>query len=166
MRRFIISIITIFFFNLTLLSQHTIDSSFIYKSVEETIDTVGKINVVQSAAIKSLLSKKTIINEAKPLQKGFRIQIMSVTGANSRDKANMEKAKFLMEFDDIRVYIVYQEPYFKVRLGDFRTKLNALKYQQEIFVDYPQAFIVSDKVNIPYVKKDQVDLINMPDSNL
>jgi len=111
-----------------------------------------------SAAIASLLSKKVIVNESKPLVSGYRIQIFSVSGVNSTDKANKERAEFLTDYPDIPIYIVYSTPDFKVRIGDFRTKLEAYFLLQSILEDYPFAFVVSDEVNIPTVPEDAIEI--------
>ena len=160
-RLFLISIISLIGF--TSIAQNTIDSSFIYMPAEKGTDTAGKVLILQDYKIESLLNKKLAVNEARPAQPGYRIQIMSVTGANSRDKVNVEKAKILMNFDDVRVYVVYNAPYFKVRLGDFRTKLDAVQFLNSISNEYPQAFVVKDKVNIPYIieKHDSEEIIQL-----
>lgn len=142
-------------------SQQEIDSSFIFKPVQSIGDTLGSLEIEQDSKIASLLFKKVEVNKVHLGQQGYRIQIMSVTGANSSDKANMAIAEFLSEFDDIEVYIVYQAPYFKVRLGDFRTKLDAFNYLQSILEVYPQAFVVSDKVNIPLIKQEENEELNI-----
>ncbi len=131
-------------------SQEKIDSNFIYTVAIAPNDTLGAIAIFQEENIQSLLEKKIKVNEARPYQFGYRLQIMSLTGANSRDDVNMEKAKILMKYDNVEVYIVYNSPYFKLRIGDFRTELEAVHYLQAITKDYPQAFVVKDKVNIPY----------------
>ncbi|MCK5846802.1 MAG: SPOR domain-containing protein [Bacteroidales bacterium] len=143
-------------FSTLLFGQSSIDSNFIYKTAIVPTDTVGEVVIFQQENVQSLLDKKIEVNKAKPYQMGYRLQIMSVTGANSRDKVNMEKAKILMEHKDVKVYIVYNSPYFKVRLGDFRTKLDAVHYLQEIIKTYPQAFVVRDKVNIPYIIEEKL----------
>ena len=146
-------LIGIFLFS-GLSAQHEIDTNFIYKTNESLPDTLGRLTFYQSAAITSILVKKIKVNEAKPQIKGYRIQIFSISGVNSKDKANKEKAEFLLQNPDAHVYMVYNEPYFKIRIGDFRTKLEAYHYMYSIIKDYPFAFVVEDDVNIPYVEKD------------
>jgi len=154
-----IRLLSIFLFSIIAISfsfgQNSIDSSFIFVPAQKSGDTIGNIRIIQDPSIESLLHKKVVVNEARPAQYGYRVQIMSVTGAHSRDKVNMEKAKILSEYKDARVYIVYNAPYFKVRLGDFRTKLDAVHYLDIINDTYPQAFIVKDKVNIPFIDDDE-----------
>ena len=70
-------------------------------------------------------------------------------------KAKSKKVEFLSKFPDYNVHIKYDAPNFKVRIGDFRTKNEALKLQKQIEGDYPMAFIVPDKIKFPLLK--QVD---------
>ena len=162
-RLFLISVVLLI--GLTSISQNTIDSSFIYSPAQKSTDTAGEVVLIQDYKIELLLEKKLAVNEARPAQFGYRIQIISVTGANSRDKVNVEKAKILMDYKDVRVYVVYNAPYFKVRLGDFRTKLNAVQFLNTISDKYPQAFVVKDKVNIPYIieNSDSEEIIQLED---
>ena len=46
-------------------------------------------------------------------------------------------------------YLIFQEPYYKVRIGDYRTKMEAEKFLNEIEQDYPNAFVVQDEINFP-----------------
>ena len=106
----------------------------------------GYLNIHQTNEIKRLVEKHILINEYHPWVDGYRIQLYSVSGVNSRDKANTFKAQFLLKNPDAKVYIVYHAPYYKVRVGDFRTKLDALAYLQTIKRDFPSGFVVVDKI--------------------
>ena len=90
------------------------------------------VNINQDETISRLLSKHIQVNEYNPWVEGYRIQLYSISGVNSRDKANRFRAQFLIKHPNTKVYIVYQAPYYKVRLGDFRTKINALSFLQTI----------------------------------
>lgn len=49
-------------------------------------------------------------------------------------------------------YRVFQTPNFKVRVGDFRTKVEATKFLLELKQDFPEAFIVEDKIKLPEIQ--------------
>jgi fatty acid-binding protein DegV len=104
------------------------------------------IVIHQEPAIAKLVEKHKIISENFPKTDGYRVQIFSVSGVNSRNRAAQMKEEFLKKFPDDDVYIVYHSPSYKVRLGDFRTKLDALRYLQTIKAEYPFAFVVVDKI--------------------
>lgn len=45
------------------------------------------------------------------------------------------------------VYNVYLQPYFRVRIGDFRTREAAEQVLQHMLDDYPRAFVMVDQIN-------------------
>lgn len=59
------------------------------------------------------------------------------------------KAKFVQSYADVPCYVVFQEPYYKVRVGDYRTKMEAENFLKEIVAEYPNAFVVADEINFP-----------------
>lgn len=77
---------------------------------------------------------------------GYRIQITAFSGNNSRNRAEGEKAAFKSNFPGISVYLTYTEPYFKLRAGNYYTRLEAYKDLKRIQLTYPNAYIVPDKI--------------------
>jgi len=77
---------------------------------------------------------------------GYRIQIGAVTGTNSRSKAESERYLFTSRFPYIPAYITYNEPYFRIRVGNYNTRLEAFFALQEIRSTYPNAYIIPDKI--------------------
>ena len=102
--------------------------------------------VHQDSSIEKLVKKHIAINQHFTKSDGYRVQIFSISGVNSRDRANLMKAEFLSKYPDAEVYIVYNAPSYKVRLGDFRRKLEAEQYLRTIKANYPFAFVVIDKI--------------------
>ena len=103
--------------------------------------------IVQDKRVNQLVLKHVLINEAKKgKSKGYRVQIHF---GPEKAKALDMKSKFMTTFHDVSAYLDYQQPYFKIRVGDFRTKLEAYKLLQDISVDFPGAFIVSDEIEPP-----------------
>ncbi|MBO7647395.1 MAG: SPOR domain-containing protein [Bacteroidales bacterium] len=77
---------------------------------------------------------------------GYRIQIAAVTGTNSKSTAESERYLFLSRYPDIPAYISYMEPYFRIRVGNFASRLDAYFALQEIISLYPNAYIIPDKI--------------------
>jgi hypothetical protein len=94
----------------------------------------------------SLIDKNIEINKQKKTIDGFRIQLFS---GNERNNANNIKTKFLRLYREQKAYITYQQPYFKIRVGDFRTKLEAKIFYNKIKVEFEECIIISDKINLP-----------------
>lgn len=110
--------------------------------------TKGKVEVVKDPRVDTLITKRAELNKAVGADEviGFRVQLF--TGPNRKD-AYAAQAKFQEEFPDIRSYVIYSEPNFKVRAGDFRTHLEAEKFQQDIKKYFTGTFIITEKINSP-----------------
>ena len=100
----------------------------------------------QDSLILMLVNRHIAINQAKRTMPGYRVQIYF--GPN-RTKANEVKTDFLQLFPNTGAYLVYQQPNFKIRVGDYRSRLEALKFLKEIQSLYSAAFIVKDEVKLP-----------------
>lgn len=107
-------------------------------------------NIIQDKRVNELVSKHIAMNELKRGKiKGYRVQIHF--GAE-KAKALEVETKFSAQHQNIPAYFGYQQPYFKIRVGDFRTKLEAYKLLQEISGEFSGAFIVSDDIDLPKVE--------------
>ena len=118
----------------------------------------GKIEIiVQDTRINTLVSKHIAFNESRGSIRGFRIQIFFDSGNNSKSKANSAMSEFKAAHPDIGAYLLFQEPNFKVRVGDFRSRMDAQRFLHKIAEDLPNAFIVKDdEINYPNLE-DEVD---------
>jgi hypothetical protein len=109
----------------------------------------GKVHVFQDAQIRNTLDDYVKHKKSEEGMQGFRVQIYFGSGHTSRENANNVRNAFVSKYQDTPVHVVFQEPYFKVRVGDFRTKSEALKVLKEIETDYEGAFIVKDYIELP-----------------
>ncbi len=96
--------------------------------------------------ITTLQDKYIELNKLKQTTSGYRIQIHF---GNEREKAKDIKTKFLQAFPDVPAYDSYQSPNFRVRVGDYRSKLEATKYLKQISAAFPSSFIVNDNIKYP-----------------
>jgi len=105
------------------------------------------IHIYESNEVKNAIQKRAdYAHLAHGTFKGYRIQI---NFGQDRNEANRVKGDFNTKYPGISTYMSYQQPYFKVNVGDFRSKLEAVKNLNLIRKNYPGAFIVSDKINPP-----------------
>ena len=77
---------------------------------------------------------------------GFRIQIISFAGVNSKTSIEKAATQFTQQFPEIPCYKSYLEPNFRLRVGNYRTKLEAYKALQNISPAFPGAFVLKDQV--------------------
>ncbi len=85
---------------------------------------------------------------------GFRVQIYTDSGNRSKLRTDRLKADFDSRYPNVPSYISYDEPYYRIRVGDFRTRLDALRFLNEVSSTYLSAIIVVDKINFPPLDKD------------
>lgn len=76
---------------------------------------------------------------------GYRVQIFQGT----KDEAYQVKARFISQHEEIKAYVSFQDPYFRVRLGDFRTKSEAIKLKQQIKSEFAASYVVEDLIYFP-----------------
>lgn len=76
---------------------------------------------------------------------GYRVQIASFSGANSKTLAFDLRDRFLVDYPQVQAYIVFDEPNFKVKVGDFRSRLEAYAFMQEIKETY-KGYIIRDNI--------------------
>lgn len=80
-----------------------------------------------------LLTQKPVIKRFTGKTNGFRIQIYN---GNDRNEANKIKMSFLRNFPETRAYLTYHNPQFRVRIGDFRTRREAIEFSRLISRKY------------------------------
>lgn len=114
-----------------------------------------RVNLYQDSAITRLIDDKVQGIEGGMQEiSGFRVQIYS---SNSQQTAKVEamnlEKKILDEQDlDVKVHVIYTPPFWKVRLGDFRTREEANLLKEEIVRRFPElqgdTYIVRDQVTV------------------
>ena len=52
----------------------------------------------------------------------------------------------MLEYPSVQAYIVFDDPNFKVKVGDFRTRLEAYAFLQQIKEVY-KGYVIKDNIN-------------------
>ena len=76
---------------------------------------------------------------------GYRVQIASFSGTNSKNNAFNLRDRFMEDYPNAQAYIVYDEPNFKVKVGDFRSRLEAYAFLQEI-KEFYKGYMIKDNI--------------------
>lgn len=115
--------------------------------------TRGTVEVVKDPRIDTLAARRAGLKvnggpaaNYQVSNNGYRVQIYN--GTNRKDAYNAQE-KFANLYPEMRTYISYSEPDFKVRAGDFRTRLEAEKLMQELKGKFTSLFIIAGKINPP-----------------
>jgi hypothetical protein len=119
---------------------------------QETNKEKGHIQIIQDDKVDLLVSKHIQINQNKKGIEGYRIQIFFDSGNNSKTKAQSIYEGFKEKYPEIRAYLTFSAPNYKVRVGDFRTHLDAQRFLNTIIEEYQNAWIIADLINLPIVE--------------
>ncbi|HRZ41664.1 MAG TPA: SPOR domain-containing protein [Bacteroidales bacterium] len=111
--------------------------------------TRGDVNIIQDSRVEELLEKHRQINEAFNGLSGYRIQIFFDSGSNAKNRANNERRRFMALFPSISAYILFDAPNFKVRVGNFRSRLEAEKFLNDILKHFEMAYVVPSRIELP-----------------
>lgn len=110
----------------------------------------GFLTLEQDQRIEQLIQKQREIHANDSTIDGFRIQIFMESGNDAVEKANAAMAEFQLKYPDIPIYLVFGQPYYRLRVGDFRTRLEAEKAHRLLVKEYKKAFVTSDRIQLPY----------------
>ena len=129
--------------------------SFLF-SLGAVAQTTGDTLVVhKDARIDQLIRKQIEINEittreARRNVPGFRIQVINTTDRNAAIEAKTEVYRL---FPELKAYLMYQAPYFRLRVGNFENREDAESYQRQLSRKFKRnVYIVNDVVEINPVK--------------
>ncbi|PTN07928.1 SPOR domain-containing protein [Mangrovibacterium marinum] len=110
--------------------------------------------IQQDSRIDSLLVVHKEMNKRKNGADGYRLEIFFSSGVGARAKAMEVRTDFLKNYPDIPAYMSFSSPDFKIRIGDCRTKSEALQLKERIKKSYPNAFLVPDIIQFPKLYTD------------
>jgi hypothetical protein len=99
-----------------------------------------------------LLMKKQIeaneynTREARRYVQGYRILIVSTA---NRNQANETKASLYMKFPELKSYLIYQSPNYKLKAGNFRESRDAEAYLKRIKPYFSgNLFVIRDMIEV------------------
>lgn len=131
------------FFTMSAAAQTTTDND---AAVPATTVVVHK-----DARIDALVKKKASINKnaKKAMSRTMRGYRLMVINTNSREEAIAAKTKLYTYYPDVKSYLQYQSPYFKLKAGNFQTREEAEKYRKAMLTMFPKGvFIINDTIEV------------------
>ena len=105
----------------------------------------GHVTVTGDVTVNDMVARHVELNNRVKTMPGYRVQIASFSGTNSKNSAFSLRDRFMTDYPAIQAYIIYDEPNFKVKVGDFRTRLEAYAFLQEIKEVY-KGYIIKDNI--------------------
>lgn len=123
-----------------------VDSTLVGRSVLSVLGSGVTVN--QSRAMRTAFDGYVSNNASKKLS-GYRIRVYFDNGQSARARSESIARSISNAFPGIGVYRTFESPNFKVCVGDFRTKDEALKVYHSLKATYPTAIILKETINYP-----------------
>lgn len=127
-------------------SSAQVDSTLMGRSILSVLGPGVTVN--QSRAMRSALDSYVSNNASKKLS-GYRIRVYFDNGQSARTRSEAISRSISNAYPGIGVYRTFESPNFKVCVGDFRTKDEALKVYHSLKATYPTAIILKETINYP-----------------
>jgi hypothetical protein len=105
---------------------------------------ISQVDVVKDHRLDLLIQKQQELNKKAYIENnrtaaGFRILVINT---NDRNKAMDVKSKLMRGFPEHKTYLIYQSPYFKIHIGNFKSRPDAESLKKQITRLYPTGIII------------------------
>ena len=132
-----------------------LDSALVGRSVTSAMPSKlngdpANVHISQSEEISKALEQQINNNQTRKIS-GYRVRIFFDNRQNSRTESEAAIRRFNALHPGTAAYRSYVNPYFKVTVGDFRTKSEAMELLNRIQRDFPTAFVVKENINYPVI---------------
>ena len=108
--------------------------------------------LVKKQATINTVSKKSVGRTMR----GYRLMVLNT---NKREDAIAAKTKVYTYFPELKSYLTYQAPFFRLKAGNFKTRDEADKYKKEMAPLFPKGvFILNDTIEVKGEKPEEEEL--------
>lgn len=112
-------------------------------STTESISNSSKIDIICDNKLVQILNLSYNFYSTQKIKK-YTILIYFGTGSSGKNEAQKNLNNFKNKYPNIPATIVFEEPYFKVKVGNFSTKKDAEVFLHKIKKDFKGAFILEE----------------------
>ncbi len=134
----------------------TIIASVLFFTISMSLAQSGNVTITKDNRIDGLVAKEgeTVPPAINPQIDGYRIQLFF---DSERSAINDARGTFISKYPRIDTYTTYSAPNFFLRVGDFRSRLEAEKVKDDLSDLFPTSFIVMEKINLPRLEREKKD---------
>ena len=113
----------------------------------------GEVKIIKDPRIDALVKKQgtPVPPATTPQIPGYRVQLFFDSDKQLVDEA---RSKFLSKFPKIDTYIVFTAPNFVLKVGDFRTLLEAERVRETLLKEFPTSFVIKELINLPRIDQE------------
>lgn len=102
----------------------------------------GPKTTTSTSTAPAVVKKKTV---TKKLVDGYQLQVLNTT---DRTEAINAKSLLLTKYPNQKTFLLFQNPYYKIRFGNFLTETEAVNYQKKIESYFANVFVIPVKIEI------------------
>lgn len=122
----------------------TLEGSTVFSAMPDNV------HVTQSGIVRNAIETRTRANRGKMVS-GYRIRIFFDNSQTARGGSQAALYRFKVANPGMSAYWSFSSPYFKVTVGDFRNKSEAMAALGPIKKQFPSAFIVRERFKYPSI---------------
>ena len=123
-----------------------VDSTYVGRDILSVMGPGARVN--QSSPVKQALQNYVNANAEKSIT-GYRIRVFYNNEPSARTRSESIEATLKEQYPNIGVYRTFESPNYKVTVGDFRSKDEALGIYNALKGIYPTAYIIKETINYP-----------------
>jgi len=116
---------------------------------------LSQVNVVVDERVD--LKVKGKVSKSLP---GFRIQIAFDA---DKDAVDDVRKKFVGLYPKTDTYLTFEAPNFNLRVGDFRTQIEAEKFREKLAGEFPISIIHKENINLPRIEQNETKNVSSPE---
>lgn len=141
-----------------------VDTSLVGKDIfklmpKKSEGGAADVQIFQSDSLMNAMQKHVAANSGRTLS-GYRVRIFFDNRQSARVASEETLKRFESLYHDVVAYRTYANPYFKVTVGDFRTKSEAMALLERIRYEFPSAFVVKENISFPVVDRENAYVID------
>lgn len=141
-----------------------VDTSLVGKDIfklmpKKSEGGAADVEIFQSDSLMNAMQKHVAANSGRTLS-GYRVRIFFDNRQSARVASEETLKRFESLYHDVVAYRTYANPYFKVTVGDFRTKSEAMALLERIRYEFPSAFVVKENISFPVVDRKNAYVID------
>ena len=138
---------------------YSIDTTIV-QSLGRSLDG-ARVVLHQDSALDVRLSRNSgtlkVDKDGNIATQGYRIQLFSDNKRNSREEAELRSDVVAQDIPQIPIYVTYLSPFWRLRVGDYRTFEEANAQMQQLKKKFPkysvEMRIVKDEIVLPLYKE-------------
>jgi hypothetical protein len=122
-------------------------------SVSSALCQEGHVEIYKDQRIDGLVKKQGLIipPATSPQMPGYRVQLIFDSDRKVVDEA---RNRFIASYPKVDTYVIYNAPNYVLKVGDFRSQLEAEKVKNSFVRDFPTCFIIKEMINLPRIDQD------------